>query len=99
MRGSWVSPSSGSRYSQWGGMGIKGCTLQVEVKGPLPTSKVLNKRELGGKLCENNQETGNYGKTITSGQLFPDRNADLNTKLISFSQKKHLKNSFQVSEK
>lgn len=34
---------------------------------------------------KNNQAKSNYGKIIISGQFFPDRNADLNINLISFS--------------
>lgn len=44
-----------------------------------------SKSELGGKLFKNNQAKGNFVKIIISGQFFPDLNADLNIKLISFS--------------
>lgn len=63
----------------------RGCTLHTEFKGPLAASRILNKGELSGKLCKNNQKEGNYGKMITSEQLFPGCNVDLNINLISFS--------------
>lgn len=82
-----MSPTSDTGYPQLGGTGWnrhRECTLRVEVKGPLPISRILIKELLGGKLCKNNQEKGNYRKTITSGQLFPDHSADLNIKLFFF---------------
>jgi len=66
MQDSWDEPTQTLGIHSGVGWDKEGCTLHIQFQGSLLTSRILNKGEMGGKLCKNNQERGNYGKAITS---------------------------------